>query len=645
MGELTIRRARDEAEARAFSRAVVRDIHALELLIEKGGIETGIARMGVEQEMYLVGSDLRPMPRAQEILAGIDDPRFTYELASFNLEANFLPQVLRGGFLGELERQLTEALALVNGVAAGHDASVLLTGILPTLGNEHMRRSMITPLPRYEMLNEALMHGRDAITVVIGGIDQYEGRHDSVVLEGANTSLQLHLQVTPDNAADRYNLMQLITAPLLAAATNSPVLLGRRLWHETRVAVFERSLDERTDAQLSRGFPTRVCFGQNWLRHSLLEIFHDNAARFPSILGREITEDSVAMVEAGDAPKLAALALHNGTVWRWNRPCYGVADGVAHLRIENRVLPSGPTIIDEVANAALFYGLMQALPERYGDVAAQLPFADAKSNFLGAARQGLGARFAWLGGRRVEARELLLRELIPAARDGLAALQVPDDQIDRYLGVIEARVGTGQTGADWLLDSFQAHRDAPPQDIWRGAVAAMLDGLQHNRPVHEWLPAEPLPSLGRRMPPVLGDVMTTDLFTLRPDDVVDLASGVMKWKRIRHVPVEDAAGRLVGVLTARELLAIAEAAGNPPVAAQAPAVASLMHTSFTTAPPHMSVREAVPLMLASDLGALLIVNEGGTLMGIVTERDMVRLLADLLGMAPPQPRADVACAS
>ena len=288
MGEHEIHRVSGEADARAFSRAVVQDIHALDALIARGGIETGITRVGAEQEMYIVGTDCRPVPLAEQVLAKLDDPRFTTELARFNLEANFPPHLFSGGFLSSLASDFQDAFETVTKVARGFDAHILLTGILPTLRVEDLGIDNLTPDLRYQYLNEALFRGRDAITVVIDGIEQYEGTYDSVVLEGANTSLQLHLQVDPDASAKIYNLMQLITAPLLAAATNSPVLLGRRLWHETRVAVFERSLDERSSAQMTRGFPTRVSFGEAWIEDSVVEIFRDNAARFPVLITREL---------------------------------------------------------------------------------------------------------------------------------------------------------------------------------------------------------------------------------------------------------------------------------------------------------------------------------------------------------------------
>ncbi len=633
MGEHSIRRPADEREARAFSSAVVRDIRALDALIERGGIETGITRMGVEQEMYLVGPGGLAAPCAERVLERIEDPRFTTELARFNLEANFDPQVLQGGFLATLEAQLGEALGIVDTAAAPEGARVLLTGILPTLRGEDVSLANLTPILRYEYLNEALFRGRESATVFIEGIEEYRGVHDSVMLEGANTSLQLHLQVTPATGATLYNVMQLITAPLLAAATNSPVLLGKRLWHETRIAVFERSLDARTGAQLVRGHPTRVCFGEDWVHESLVELFRDNAARFPAILTRELEEDSAATVAAGGVPRLAALALHNGTVWRWNRPCFGVAGGVAHLRIENRVLPSGPSVLDEVANAALFYGLMQAVPEDCAELTRRIAFGDVRRNFVDAARYGLGAELAWLDGRRVGARALLLEELLPAARRGLAALAVPDSDIDRYLGVVEARVTSGQTGSNWLLASLRARHDENGDgacaSLLAGAVAAMLAGQRSGQAVHEWPLAQAQPTAtaddatgpAAAVLATVGSLMTRDLFTLRPDDVVDLASGVMEWKRIRHIPVEDADGVLVGIVTARDLLRSPLAGGEGP----AP-VRDIMRTEFPCVGPELSLAEAVPAVLASDLGALLVVSQG-RLVGIVTERDLLRAAA------------------
>ena len=296
----------------------------------------------------------------------------------------------------------------------------------------------------------------------------------------------------------------------------------------------------------------------------------------------------------------------------------GVADGVAHLRIENRVLPAGPTIIDEVANAALFYGMMAALPSRYGDVSGQLPFEKAHANFLNAARYGLDATLDWLGGKQVDAKTLLLDELIPVAREGLCGLEVPAAERERYLGTIEARVQSGQTGSQWLLETFAQNRDREPHQVWCDAVNAMLEAQVAGRPVHEWEPVAACRSVTRR--PDVAAVMTRDLFTVRPDDVVDLAAGVMDWKHIRHIPVEGEDDRVVGLLTARELIDIRLSGSGSD--ADPTAVGEVMRTDYLQVPPETSIDRAVELVLASDTGCLLVVADG-TLLGIVTERDLL----------------------
>ena len=390
MGEHRVHRPESDDEARSFTRAILADIEALEAMIERGLIEDGVRRIGIEQEMYLVDRRGNASPVGERLFEELADPRFQTELARFNLEANLDPQALGGRFLRDMETRLTDVVATARRGAERLESDVLLVGVLPTLRHEDTDAAMMMPEIRYRCLNEACMaaHG-GTLKLSIDGIERFASTFDSVAIEGANTSIQLHLQVGPAEAARLYNLSQLITAPLLAAAANSPVLFGRRLWHETRVAIFERAFDDRSPAQLVRGVPTRVGFGSGWLRESLLELYRDNTARYPVMMVREMPEDPMQVLERGEIPDLSALMLHNGTVWRWNRACYGVAGGQAHLRIENRALPSGPTVLDQVANAALFYGLMIALDAEYGDVAERLSFHDARVNFLAAAQHAL----------------------------------------------------------------------------------------------------------------------------------------------------------------------------------------------------------------------------------------------------------------
>jgi CBS domain-containing protein len=606
-------------DARAFTQVILSDIEALELMIERGKIEEGERRVGVEQEMNLVDAKGMVAPLATRLIEHLSDPTFQTEIALFNLEANLGPRPLDGQFLCDMEADLAKVVQLAQKGARDLGIEVLLAGITPTLRREDVLARNMTPDVRYECLDELALDSQGgAIKLLIDGIERFESQFDSVVVEGTNTSLQLHLQVTPGDAARLYNLAQLITAPLLAAATNSPVLLGKRLWHETRVAVFERTLDDRSASQLTRGVPTRVGFGSFWLKDSVIELFRDNIARYRVIMMIPELEDSVEVLGRGEVPELAALALHNGTVWRWNRACYGITNGKPHLRIENRILPGGPTVLDEVANAALFYGLMIRLDEQYGDVSEKLSFADAKTNLLSAARRGLHGRFQWLDGRNVIARDLLLEELIPAAGEGLSQVGVSGKDVDRYLGVIEQRVQSEQTGARWLLQNLATVPENERVAHCAEAVRMMLQKQQLNEPVHTWEDIERQDSGAKRMATTLADIMTADVFTVRPDDVVDLAASVMDWQHIRHVPVEDEQGKVIGLLTARELLHLHGRRRKEPQA-----VRDIMNTSFATAAPDLDVREAMRQMLAAETGCILVVREG-LLVGIVTERDFLK---------------------
>ncbi len=638
MGEHSVQETIDPEQVRAFTQAILRDLRALEAVLQSDLIERGVRRVGVEQEMFIVDADYRPLPIAHELQAALGDSRFTTELARFNFEANLTPRFLHGSFLKELEVDLQDVLDTVRRCAESFDAHVLLTGILPTLRHEDLGLGNLTPESRFRQMNNAISRLRGgSFPVRISGIEDFETVHDSVMIESANTSLQLHLQVGPEEFSRLYNLAQLITAPLLAAATNSPVLLGRRLWHETRVALFERAIDERSSAQMERGLLSRVSFGDNWVRDSALEIFRENLARFHVIMTRNPGPDPMAAVKLGAPPDLSALMLHNGTVWRWNRPCYGVADGVAHLRIENRVLPAGPTVLDEVANAALFYGMMLALDTRYGDVSSNVSFNDIKVTFVAAAQHGIKAGFTWIDGRTVAARDLLLNELIPAAEEGLQSVSAPAEDIDRYLGTIRERCAAGRTGSSWLLDCLALADDRlSPNARMKAITAAMHLRQGSGEPVHRWKPLQ-LNEHGRERAraETVADIMSSDLFTVLPEDVLDLATSVMEWKHIRHVPVEDAGGRLVGLLSHRALLRVypqqGKEGGGVPIA-----IESVMERNPAAVSPDCGLMEAMAKLLGSDSGCLL-VTSGDRLVGIVTERDFVEVAMELLG-GPREPR-------
>jgi CBS domain-containing protein len=414
---------------------------------------------------------------------------------------------------------------------------------------------------------------------------------------------------------------------------NSPVLLGHRLWHETRVALFQRSVDVRTSAQQARGLRPRVSFGDGWIRDSVLEIFRQDIARFRVLLSDSRIEAARAVLEQGGIPSLGALRLHTGTVYRWNRACYGVHQGKPHLRIENRVLPAGPTILDEVANAAFYFGLMSGVLEEVGRIEDHLQFDDAKHNFLAAARHGLRAQFTWLGHRTHTASELILDHLLPLARRGLVSARIDSDDIERYLGVIEARVRADQTGAQWALRSLaQMPAHSGREQRLRSLTAAMLQAQQveqAEQPGHTW----PLATLRegdedfRSSFQTVDQFMTTDLFTVHPEDLVDLAATVMDWEHVRHVPVEDDEGRLVGLLSHRALLRMVARRGQ---GSDEPAsVRDLMKADPVTIAPSTSTLAAMRIMQVERVGALPVVDDG-KLVGIVTEHDLIRVATRVL---------------
>ena len=417
MGEHKVQQNVDERMSHAFMQALLEDLRALAFMLEHGRVESGVTRLGAEQEMFLVDRYMRPAPVSLEVLQQANDPRLTTEIARFNLEANLTPLELTGNCFRRLEQELEHLIELARHAAATQNADVLLSGILPTLQKSDLTLDNLTPLARYRELDRSVIRLRGGpLSIHIKGLDELHLTHDNIMMESCNTSFQVHFQSNAEDFANHYNIAQAITAPVLAVAVNSPLLFGQRLWQETRVALFQHSTDERSQPQLARNQPTRVNFGDRWLLDSVVELFHDQITRFRPIMIIEPDENPFQVLARGGTPSLSALRVHNGTVWRWNRACYGVTDGVAHLRIENRALPSGPTVKDEIANAAFFTGLMAALPHVYGEISQRMAFDDAKMNFFRAGRHGLDAQFQWIDGKSHSAPADL-----QLARDGCVA--------------------------------------------------------------------------------------------------------------------------------------------------------------------------------------------------------------------------------
>lgn len=627
MGEHDVEQELDEQKLQAFMKALLDDLRALDYMLDNDLIESGVRRIGSEQEMFLVDRKLLPAPVGVEVLQHAKDPRLTTEIARFNLEANLTPLILTGDCFGQMESELKEVLARARASANHFGADVLLTGILPTLRKSDLTLENITPAPRYHQLNDSVIRLRGGpFSIHIKGLDEIQLTHDNIMMESCATSFQVHLQVGPREFAPLYNLAQAITAPVLAAAVNSPLLFGHRLWQETRLALFQHSTDGRSATQQARSHPTRVGFGERWLDKSVLELFQDQIARFRVIMINEADENPLSLLDRGEIPELSALRMHNGTVWPWNRACYGVTNGTAHLRIENRALPSGPTVVDEIANAAFFVGLMVSLPNEYGDIAKVMSFDDAKTNFFAAARHGLSAQFNWVGGKTHSASELILDHLLPLARQGLKDASVTLADVDHYLGVIEERTRSGQTGAQWMMKSLGVMNDQPREVRNRLLAGEILMRQKSEEPVHRWPVLEVNESDWSQSYQTVGQFMATDLFTVRPDDLVDLAASVMTWRHIRHVPVENDEGRLVGLVSHRALLKLlirGAPAHETPVTVREIMTPDPLTVSSTT-----PTLEAMEIMRGNRVGCLPVLDDGH-LVGIVTSYDFLDASARL----------------
>ncbi len=631
MGDKDIRIELDSSELRVFTQALLRDVRALEQLLQGDQIESGVRRIGLEQELFLVDDMWRPAPVAVEALERIADPRVTSEIGRFNLECNLEPLLFGGNCLRLMENRLNDLLETVRKTVRDLGAEVVLAGILPTLRKSDLTLDNMVPADRYYALNDALtrLRGGD-YDLRIKGTDELRVTHDSVMLEAANASFQVHFQVGPEEFARLYNIATAVTGPVLAAAVNSPLMLGRRLWAETRIAVFQQSVDTRNPMPEVRDVPARVSFGREWVKDSVIEIFKSDVSRFRVLLGRAIDEDPFEVMQAGRVPSLEALQLFNSTVYRWNRACYGVADGIAHLRIENRVFPCGPSVRDEVANAAFWFGLLSGLAEEVDDVREVIAFDSVFTNFLSAARHGLDAHLTWFDGEPVTAQKLICDTLLPLARRGLQVRGIDAADIERYLDTVEARVDSRRTGAQWQLSSLaDMGEKGTVEERMAGLVAATVERQRHGRPVHEWGRAQ-LGEAGSWKPSYLRleQYMSTDLLTVNAEEAIDLVANLMDWHRIHHVPVEDNEHRLVGLVSHRPLLRFLASDEGRREEGPVP-VSRVMITDLVTASPETSTLEAIDVMREHQISCLPVVRDD-RLIGIITERDFMRIAGQLL---------------
>jgi CBS domain-containing protein/gamma-glutamylcysteine synthetase len=620
----------DGKKRREFMRAILADLRALERMLKEGRFETGVRRIGAELEMFLIDKSWTPAKGVLPMIEKLGDPHYTTELGQFQLEANADPQLFSGDGISRMEKQLDELVVKAREAAGELGLQAVLMGILPTMRKADLGLDNMTPSARYLALNKAMHDLRGgAFEFSIKGTDELIVEHDSVMVEACNSSFQVHLQVEPAEFARLYNLAQVLAAPMVAISANSPILFGRRLWAETRIALFRAAVDTRSNkAHHLRESEARVSFGTEWVKSSIVEIFQEDIARFRTLVGTpDLDEDPMAILDRGELPQLKALRLHNGTVYRWNRPCYGVTDGKAHIRIENRVMPAGPTVLDQVANGAFWFGLMAELGARLEDVTGRIDFDQAGANFYTAAREGVGAQFVWLDGEDVSTAHLVLDKLMPIAEAGLKRQNVVEEDVKRYLGVIDARVRSGRTGSRWLVSSWNALKSkAAPGERANVLVAATLKRQQTGRPVSEWERAR-LDEIDTSHQNYLrvDQYMTTDLFTVQPDDPIEMLANLMSWERIRHVPVEDKDHNLVGLVTYRAVLKFLTGGGSP---ADTP-VSEIMKSDVSTVSLDTATIDALRLMRKLRIGCLPVVQDG-RLVGILTEEDFMEIASRLL---------------
>ncbi len=615
---------------RAFTLAVLNDLQAFQMMLDADLFEEDVKRIGAEQEMFLVDSAMRPAGIAVEVIEEAGDPRLTTEIGKFNLEANLTPREFCDDALGQMEAELKEVCDIVRTTAGKFNASVVLAGILPTIQASDLTRDNLTPLPRYHEIDRVVtkLHGENRF-IQIKGLDELQLTLQNTFIEFCNTSFQIHLQLGAKEFVRHYNWAQAIAAPVLASAVNSPLLLNHRLWHETRLALFQHAIDTRSFTHKERNQPPRVHFGETWVDSSIIDALREDAIRFRMLLTQAVEEDSLESLSKGSIPALAAWRLHNGTIWRWNRPCYGIVDGKPSLRIEARYLPAGPSILDEMANAAFFLGLMIAMPEEFGDIRDHMSFDDAKNNFFNAARYGLNGQIRGLDGKSRRVGRLILEELLPRARCGLERAGIASADRDRYLDVIEDRVTAEKSGARWMLDSVASMDPRAKSNVrMRTLTAAMKKNQDSGKPMHLW----PLAEIPRQSEWIdnyktIEQFMAVDLFTVRPEDVLDLAASLMHWRHVRHVPVEDDTGLLIGIVSHRDLIELL-AAGRFAVD-RATTVSDIMKTDLVTVSPDTPTLDALELMRDRNIGCLPVVNDG-RLVGLVTAHDFLTVSAKLL---------------
>jgi CBS domain-containing protein len=515
-----------------------------------------------------------------------------------------------------LHKQLNELLDKARSSAAKYGTKVILTGILPTVDTKFLEMSYMTPLKRYRVLNEAIKDIRkDDIELHIKGVDEVNLHHNTILYEGCNTSFQSHLQIDPDNFADTYNWAQAISGPVLSICANSPLLMGQELWEETRIALFAQSVDTRASTFILNEKESRVGFGNDWVSGSVSDYYKDAVIRFRSLLTTDFETDSMSLLQSGQTPKLRALSLHNGTIYKWNRLCYGVTDNVPHIRIENRYMPSGPTTEDEIANMMLWVGVMKGRPKAFDEIHKKMNFKDVKGNFFNAARYGMAAQFHW-DGKLISSHELLLDHFLPMAFRGLYSMGIAPRDAEHYLSIIENRIRSNN-GSRWMIKAFRKLKESyKTPDALKILVATMHEREEKRYTVDVWQ----LPRGDEYVIPqdhlTVKDRMNTKTMTAQENDSAELVLKMMLWKNIHHAPILDQNLDLSGLLTWTDVQNYIDDPGT-----LKESIGTLMTKDLITVSSETPLKEAEELMATNSINCLPVV-DGKKLIGIITTNDL-----------------------
>jgi hypothetical protein len=489
MGEDVTATVFSREDRQRYRQKVKRCLDVFARMLSEARFDQAPGSIGLEIELNLTDEAGDPAMLNARVLEAIADGDFQTELAQFNVEINVPPRSLEGDVFGALERDVRTSLNNAEEKGRGVGAHMVMVGILPTVTDRHLDPDSFSANPRYQLLNEQIFAARgEDLDIAIAGVERLSTFADTIAPEAACTSVQLHLQVDPAAFGVHWNAAQAIAGVQLALAANAPFFFGKELWRETRIPLFEQATDTRPEELRAQGVRPRVWFGERWVT-SIFDLFEENVRYFPALLPVCEDEDPVETLERGDIPGLGELRLHNGTVYRWNRPIYDVVRGRPHLRVENRVLPAGPTVADILANAAFYYGLVRALVDQDRPIWSQMSFSAAEENFHAGARDGIEANVYWPGVGEVPVAELVLRRLLPMAHEGLERWGVERADRERLLGIIEQRCLTLRNGAAWQAATFHAlyeDEKLDRTDALRQMTVRYRDLMHSNEPVHSW---------------------------------------------------------------------------------------------------------------------------------------------------------------